>query len=397
MKIIWTVFKKDLIDILRDRRAIIAMVVIPMVIFPAIFGVFGFFTMKQVKEAQEKVIRLSVVDAGGADELMQRLEAGDGLEVNLEGAIEDPVAWLDEDKADMVLFIGDEFVQTVQGLGSAEVDLYYRSTGDGSILQGRVMKVLREYEDELRDARITALGYGPELMNPIEVNENNLTSTREQIGEAVGGFLPYVFIILCFSGSMYPAIDLGAGEKERGTLETLLTSSSPLSSILIGKMSVVITAGLFSSLLSLGGMLVGVFSMGSMAGKIVEYLGDMVQPLNLLLFFSLLIPLSVFFGAFLLSLSFFAKSFKEAQSIISPLVALIIFPLIFGLLPWVKLSMATAWVPILNISLASKAITSGTVELMPLLSVYVSLFLLSGISLFVAYRLLQRESILFRS
>jgi len=397
MKIIWTVFKKDLIDILRDRRAIIAMVVIPMIIFPAIFGVFGFFAMKQVKQAQEKTIHMTVVDSGEASGLVEALQADESLELKLLERLEDPVSKLDEEQVDMVLVVGEGFRASLDNMGSAEVALYFRSSGDGGILKSRVMGILNDYERSIRDARIEALGYGPELTNPIDVQQNNLTSDREQIGEAVGGFLPYIFIILCFTGAMYPAIDLGAGEKERGTLETLMTSSSPLSSILIGKMMVVIVAGLFSSLLALGGMLVGVFSMGSISAQIVEHLGEMIHPVNLLLFFSLLLPLTVFFGAFLLTLSFFAKSFKEAQSIISPLVALVIFPLIFGLLPWVKLSVGTALIPILNISLASKAITSGTVEWLPLLLVYTSLFALSGVALLLAYHLLKRESILFRS
>jgi sodium transport system permease protein len=196
---------------------------------------------------------------------------------------------------------------------------------------------------------------------------------------------------------MYPAIDLGAGEKERGTLETLLTSSAPLMKILMGKLLLIICSGLIAAGLSLTSMGLALLSMGSKIGEFASEVGPMLQPLNILLFFSLLLPLTVFFASFLLTLSFFAKSFKEAQSIISPMMAVIIFPLVFGMMPWVKLTYITALVPILNISLASKAIFSGNVDWGPVFVVYVSLIALAAIGFVACTKLVGRESILFRS
>ena len=119
----------------------------------------------------------------------------------------------------------------------------------------------------------------------------------------------------------------------------------------------------------------------------------MLQSLNILLFFSLLLPLTVFFASFLLTLSFFAKSFKEAQSITSPLMVLIIAPLVFGMMPWVKLTYVTAFIPILNISLASKAIFSGNVDWGPVFLVYVSLIGLAAVGFVACTKLVGRESI----
>ncbi len=259
------------------------------------------------------------------------------------------------------------------------------------------MNVIREYQTAVRETRIKDLGYTLDFINPVKVVFKDTATQQEQIGEAIGGFIPYLFIILCFTGAMYPAIDLGAGEKERGTLETLLTSSAPLIQIILGKLMLIVCSGLFAASLSMTSMGLAMMSMGSRIGEIASQIGPMLQPLNILLFFSLLLPLTIFFASFLMTLSFFAKSFKEAQSIISPMMALIFIPLIFGMMPWVKLTYVTAVIPILNISLASKAIFSGNVAWGPVVVVYVSLIALAGIGFVACTKLAAKESILFRS
>jgi sodium transport system permease protein len=275
--------------------------------------------------------------------------------------------------------------------------LHYRSTGNGGIMRNRINSLVNDYRDEVRESRVQELGYTLDFINPVNVEFKDTATEQEQVGEAIGGLIPYIFIMLCFTGAMYPAIDLGAGEKERGTLETLLTSSAPLVKIIMGKLLLIVCSGLFAASLSVTSMAIALVSMGPMLGKITSSIGPMLNPLNILLFFSLLLPLTVFFASFLLTLSFFAKSFKEAQSIVSPMVAVIVFPLLFGMMPWMKLTYVTAMVPILNISLASKAIFSGNVPWGPVLVVYISLIAFASIGFVACTKLAGRESILFRS
>ena len=397
MKIIWAVFKKEGLDTIRDRRAIIAMIIIPMVIFPVIFGGIGFFAIKEVKKAQEKVINIGLVQPLPESPLVDSLKEKEGFIVKEIEAGVDPLDQVENTELDAVVVFSPDFSDLVNGVGAGELSLHYRSTGNGGILRSRIMDVVRGYQDEVRKSRLQELGHTLDFINPVKVNFEDTATQQEQIGEAVGGFIPYIFIILCFTGAMYPAIDLGAGEKERGTLETLLTSSAPLTKIIMGKLLLIICSGLFAASLSLTSMGVALISMGSKIGNFASEIGPMLQPFNVLLFFSLLLPLTVFFASFLLTLSFFAKSFKEAQSIISPMMALIIFPLVFGMMPWVKLTYITALVPILNVSLASKAIFSGNVDWGPVGVVYISLLALASIGFVACTKLAGRESILFRS
>jgi sodium transport system permease protein len=397
MKTIWAVFKKEGLDTLRDRRAIISMIIIPMFIFPVLFGGLGFFAIKEVRKAQNKEVKIGLVQPIPDNSMVTALQEKEGFTVTELKANVDPFDQVENTKVDAVIVFDPDFTDALEGTGAGKMTLHYRSTGNGGIMRGRIMGVVEDYRQEVRESRIQSLGYTLDFINPVNVSFEDTATQQEQIGEAVGGFIPYIFIILCFTGAMYPAIDLGAGEKERGTLETLLTSSAPLTHILMGKLLLIICSGLFAAGLSLTSMGFAMLSMGSMIGEFASTIGPMLQPLNIILFFSLLLPLTILFASFLLTLSFFAKSFKEAQSIISPMVAVIIFPLIFGMMPWVKLSYATALIPILNISLASKAIFSGNIPWGPVVVVYVSLISFAAIGFVACTKLAGRESILFRS
>jgi sodium transport system permease protein len=117
---------------------------------------------------------------------------------------------------------------------------------------------------------------------------------------------------------------------------------------------------------------------------------------TVLLVLSLLLPLTVFFAAFLLSMSVFAKSYKEAQSMISPLMIVVILPVMIGLFPGIELDPVTALIPVLNVSLATKEIIAGTIKTGLLLEVYASLLVLAGVSLFGCARWFEREETIFR-
>jgi sodium transport system permease protein len=117
---------------------------------------------------------------------------------------------------------------------------------------------------------------------------------------------------------------------------------------------------------------------------------------SIVLVFSLLLPLSIFFAAFLLSLSIFAKSYKEAQSLISPLTIVVILPVLIGMVPGVELDTVTSLIPVLNVSLATKEIIAGTVKPGLLAEVYLSLFALAALSLYGCSKWFEREETIFR-
>src|SRR5690606_34453442 len=139
----------------------------------------------------------------------------------------------------------------------------------------------------------------------------------------------------CFLGAMYPAIDLAAGEKERGTLMTLLLVPTPRWRLVLGKLLVIFTTGVVAALLSLlgiGGL------MARQGGALDVALGEVRAAVGvrvLMLMFLMLVPTAIIFASLLLSISVYAKSFKEAQNYIAPVNLSILLPGVFATLPGV--------------------------------------------------------------
>jgi sodium transport system permease protein len=159
----------------------------------------------------------------------------------------------------------------------------------------------------------------------------------------------------------------------------------------------VVLTGIVTAVISILGLYIGIRQSAEIPPELLNAILQMLEARSIILLLSLLLPLTIFFAACLLSLSIFAKSFKEAQSIINPLMVVIIIPAFIGLMPGMTLNAATALIPILNVSLATKEIIAGTISPMILAEVYLSLVALAAVSLWVCTWIFGREGTIFRS
>jgi sodium transport system permease protein len=393
------VFKKEITDILRDRRTLIAMVLVPLLLFPLLFVGGTWLVRNQMEEAAEKTLQVAVIGAEQepARGAVRRLGTAPNIDI-VEGMSADTArARVQRQDLDAALVFGDTFGEAIQDRRAGAVDIMYRSDDDSGVMLRRINGVLDAYEQQLLSARFEALGLSTEATRAVQVREVDLATEQEQIAQAIGGFLPYVFLIFCFAGAMYPAIDLGAGEKERGTLETLLVTPVSRMQVLMGKTAAIALAGIFSAIVSILSIGLSVQFIDDIPANMMEAAQSVIAPGTVALLLSLLLPLTIFFAAAQLALSFYAKSFKEAQSIINPLLIAVIFPAFIGLLPGFELNVTTALIPILNISLATKSILGGTVEWGLIGLTFASLIVLAGVALVVCAQLFRRESIIFRT
>lgn len=399
MKSMITIFRKELIDTLRDRRTIITMVLVPLMLFPVIMTVMTRIQTSQMKKAQEEVLKVGLVTYGNAEEFKNMLLNRDDVKILEDIHPDSARALIQQDSLDGAFIFSKKFDQRVAELASGRLKFYYKSTEDEKedITKRRMRDLVDEFEKKLVSVRFKKLHLDEKIVEPLKLAEINVASKKERIGKMIGGFLPYIFVIFCFTGSMYPAIDLGAGEKERGTIETLLTSPVNRFQILLGKFSVVVLTGIASATISMVGLYLGFRQIKEIPSEAFETILGILEVKSILLVLSLLLPLTIFFAGILLSLSIFAKSFKEAQSLISPMTFVVILPVVVGLLPGVDLNAQTALIPILNISLATKDIMAGTIQPGLLAEVYLSLIVLAGLSLFMCAKVFDRESAIFRS
>lgn len=396
MKRTWIIFKKEMKDVLRDRRTLLLMVVMPLLLFPLIINITTTFMIKLERGAQEKVLKVSVVFNGNTKGFEKKIVNRKDMileEETSENKIENLIVLK---KLDFGIVFDKEFDNRIKAMRPAGIRVYFRSSAKMDIAKRRIDKLLEEYRDELLEKRMEKLNLDKQLINTISIETKDIATVKEKFGERAGGMLPYLFVIFCFIGAMYPAIDLGAGEKERGTIETLLVSPASRLQIVMGKFWVITVAGIISAALSFIGLFASIKMNPEIPGDILRVIIKIVDIKSISIIFSLLFPLSIFFAGLLLSFSLFAHSFKEAQNIITPLNFVIIIPAFIGTLPGIKLDSVTAMIPVLNVSLASKEIISGTIKTGLLTEVYISLIFLALVSIFFCVKWFNRESVIFR-
>ena len=167
---------------------------------------------------------------------------------------------------------------------------------------------------------------------------------------------------------------------------------------MLGKFTVVALAGLVSAVIAMFSLYVSVAQgVDGIPPELLAAVAQVLEPVTIATVLALLLPLSMFFAALLLMLSVYARSYKEAMSIISPLMIVVLFPAMIALLPGSELTPVTALIPILNVSLATRALISGTADPALVALVFASLVALAAASLWACTRWFAREDIVFRS
>jgi sodium transport system permease protein len=397
MRTIVTVFHKELIDTIRDRRTIMFMIVIPLLLFPTLFQITFKVQRTQTTKAKQRDLRIACIVNANASRFVELLRGRDDVVLSLDVPADSVRSFIRHDSIDGGFVFESDFDEEVADFSAGRVDFYYKSSEGQRIVRDRMQELIDEYEEELLTARFETLELDEDIVEGIDLRRHNVATMQERLGNEVGGFLPYIFIIFCFMGAMYPAIDLGAGEKERGTMETLLTAPVNRFHILVGKFGVVVLSGVLSAIVSMVGLYIGIKRAQQLPPEIMEVLVKIMGWGNIAMLFSLLLPLTIFFAGVLLSVSLSAKTFKEAQSLISPLNVAIILPAAIAMIPGIEMNATTALIPVLNVSLASKEIIAGTMSMSHLALVYSSLIVLAFASLYGSVWWFNRESTIFRT
>ena len=392
-----TIAKKELTDITRDRRTIIMMIVLPFVLIPGLFGVVYTIQSQQAEKATEQQMKVSFFGQEHAPELYRAFADLDNV-IILDQITADSVdSYIQNEYLDAAIYVNREYQKSIDQNKQAPIIIKFKGTDSFGITRDRIKSLLTAQENQIITKRMNQLNLKPDIVKAYQIEYKDVASTQEKLGKFVGGFLPYFFIIFGFMGAMYPALDLGAGEKERGTLETILSSPATRLDVVLGKFLVVMLAAIITAFIALGGMYFGIQTFPDIEPWVLEVVNVILSAKTVILMMSLIIPISAFFSALLLGLSIYAKSFKEAQSIVGPLNIAIIFPALIGTLPGIELNAVTSLIPILNVSLASKDIIAGTINPWYMVEVYLSLIVLAGLAIVWCVNWFNRESTIFRN
>ncbi len=357
MKKIGLLIRKEMLDILRDKKTLIMMILVPIVLYPLL--IIGMtLVLNSVMSTSEEVSYTVGFDGEYADVVadLQEVMAQDSEE------FDEDVEFLamDEGGSSAVLDATLRFETDSDGRLRAEIT--YDSTAMNSAHVCRMLEdAVEGYRQKLVVEGLAKLDLDEDFLHPIICTTVDEVSEAESFGVSIGGSIGMMLIVMILMGALYPAIDTTAGEKERGTLETLLTLPVTNFQMIFSKfVSVAIIACVTAllSLISLAGSVL--FLIFGVAGDMVVEFGfsatAMVGALPML-FLTMLVT-ALLSSALCMCFCVFAKSFKEANNYVTPLLLVVMIASMAGMLPSVELDQRTVLIPIVNVSLMMKQVLS---------------------------------------
>lgn len=426
-----TIVRKELVETLRDRRTLLMMIGLPVLVYPLLM--MGLSRLQESQEAATEA-RRSVVAAWGApapaleaalraegsrldvtpwlgapDEVKRAFE--DGTARPADAVRDDPAtgrerragpplrerenaviaaarALLTARRADAVVVTWPGFQQAIDAQDQAPVTVYFDSVRDDSrTARDRVEAVVGEYRASLLAAREQARGLPAGFADAVDVLRRDVAPPARRAGYMMGALLPFILVSLSLFGGFYAAIDLTAGEKERGTMQTLMVAPLRSGEIVAGKFLAVWAVGLVAALANVG-------SLSLTMARILPGGEFSIAPSAFGLAALLLVPITMTTSALFLAVAAFAKDFKDGQNFLTPIYMLVAMPAGVTMLPAVELNAWTAFVPVVNIALLVKAVFSGELRADLMFLVLLSSGLYAMLAIALAARVFAREQIM---
>lgn len=392
-----TVFAKELRETLRDKRVIIGVMVFPLLVTPLLILASTFFAGKKAMSQQNTVLPIAIYQEVEFPELLDHLKADDSFELKTYSDQEAIKRSIEDRETRAALIISPQAAQRFAEEGSASIELYYNQANENSEnARKRIRQSLRSFDKAIVEKRLATKNLAPSFIDPTSITEHSIASNESFGGYILGLFLPYIIIMSASFGGMTTAFDLCAGEKERGTMETLLVSPASRLAIVQGKLMTICLVSIMAAICALIGIIAPLQSGLSIFHELI---GDQISISYPAIGGMLLIvfPLSLLTSSALLLVSSFARNPKEAQTYVFPFMMIVIFPAMLSSILGAESPLYTAFIPILNTALAMKQMLSSSFD--PTYFI-ISLGTSIGYALLVARlatKLFQKESFIFRA
>lgn len=387
------VFKKELKDFFRDKKTVFTTIFMPLIMMVGMFGLSFSLGNKQAKEVEENFTM--ILRDNGNSNISTYIKEQKGVKIvdksDINGAIEDG-------SIKVAIEIPKGFDEAVEEGNVPKVKVYYdNATDSGTTAIARAKDIIDGYKNTIVKDKLAKLNISDSILEPIGVEMVGIKKgddTSNSISMMIGMMLPYMILLFGASGVMSIATDLGAGEKERGTLEPLLTTKAGRGAIVTGKLLACTVVGLISSLSIIVALLGGLLLLPEMMGLSLPINITVTQILSVGL---LTIFLAILYSAIFLSLSFVAKTFKEAQTFAS-------FGMIATIIPAMILMFANVRtvgnidfiIPLYNVGLLMKMILLEIASKNQIILVTISTLLYAIIAVIGTRYLLSKEEVIFR-
>jgi sodium transport system permease protein len=389
------IFIKELTGTVRDKRTIIAMIIIPLIFYPLLFMGIGYFNQMGKEKSEQAISKIIIIGAEFSPPLAKYFQNNSKIEIL--SIPNNPLLKLQKGEAQLILIIPSDFKDRIEEGESCPLILKYDATETKSkIALKRINQAIAEYEKEIISQRLSTMHLKEEFIRPLILQTENVASPQKVIGSLLGVLLPYLIVMLIFVGAMHTAVDITAGEKERGTITTLLVSQINRVEIVLGKCFAVMLISFISMILGLIGLTLAFLSGTSIMGGI-EGVEFGISFSTIFLLFLVLLPLVGLASAVLIMVGIFARNIKEASSYITPIYMLTVFLGVISISQGIELSGKMFLVPVLNSSFVFKEILMGKIYWSHIITTFSANMVIAALALLGATRLFTKEEVLFRS
>lgn len=387
--ILRAIYQKEMLDLIRDRRTLISMVVVPLIVIPLLLNVSTRLIARLQENAEQEAKSMAVavhVTTPGIREALENAQIQIVEKDDLKNAVLKKTA---------AAAVGE-----IAGT-PVEFEIYAdNSNPTSSAAAARVRAALDDFKDEKVRESLKNSGIPASVLTPFVVKRTNIAGARKMSGMVWGSMLGYVLLLLMFAGGMYPVIDMTAGEKERRTMEALLASPATRMEIVLGKNFAAMTAIFITAILTLGSIVYSLkgSNMSSKSAEVQEMMRTIPLDAHTVTLIAItLVPLSMFAASLMFAIALFARSYKEGQSYLTPLVFVVIFPALIGGMSGLEMTPAFCLIPIFNASQMIRGIMLGDVSAANFAITTAANLVYAGIAFAIATRQFENENVLFRS
>ena len=396
LKFIKTIAKKEVIEFVRDWRTLLALVVIPLLIFPALF--IALPLLLQSEAAELDALDLEIVWQGDIDDELNDMFRNESLIIAYEQLPMEisNLSDIGEDMSRLRSQDANAIFRLVQENESWSFSVLYLSTSEASNeARERILLSLQIWESNVVNGTLVEAGLDPEItLDPVtwdgSVASADAATRGEQAGLALSLFIPMVIAIWTASSAIQPSIDMTAGERERGTLEALLCLPCTRMQLLAGKWLAVATITSAGVALQIGGLLFAITFLS--AASIIGV--PSISFASIMLLTGAVLIFAVMVVAFELALAMRSHSVKEAGSLLGPAILFIIFPALFTQV--INLDGIESWwfcIPLVNILLAMRELLLDRIIFEHILVWIISSVFYAALAAWFAARQFKREDL----
>jgi sodium transport system permease protein len=377
-------FKKEIIDAIRDSRTFIVCIVMPFILYPILFAAMGFFIVSEKNKEEQLIYKIGIINQRAMPGLLTELERTKRYDIVER---EEPSAMFKNENVKVIIHVK---------CNDSLLILYNGADKESNNAMRRIEMLLSEYRYSRVRIRILEEGLDESILNPFAIEKVNIAPSEKMGGFLLGILIPYMLMILAFQGAMRMAVDITAGEKERKTIETLLVTDIKRSEIIISKCLATFALALMTTVFGLVGLVITVQSGLSLFGQLGN-LSLTIPWLSCLLMLIVMFPLLLLFSVMLVAIGSAARSTNQANTYAIYCLIVVIVLAIFSVVRMTSPETMMFFIPVLNAAISQQQILVGKVNIFHLIITMGSSIVYAAVAYLFTKHSFEKEEILFRN